>query len=137
MIEDILDRKYRLTKSEKYNDFLKRIGVNYLTRKLINNITPVVKITKDGNEYSLHMNSKFKNSVIKFQEGIEFMYQTPDGRTVKSVFDIDDNTITEVQHDGTDLETTIVRTFTPDELKMVMKYDDITATRIYTAIDKD
>lgn len=137
MVDNILGQKYRLTKSENFNDFLKKIGVNFLNRKLINTITPVVKLTKDGDEYLLHTNSTFKNSIIKFQEGNEFLYQTPDGRTVKSVFGIDGNTITEVQNDGTDRETTIVRTFTPDNVKMIMKCDDITSTRVYTAIKKN
>lgn len=139
MVDDnVLGQKYRLIKSENFNEFLKKIGVNYLTRKLMNNITPVLKLTKDDDEYTLHTISKFKNSIIKFRDGIEFLYQTPDGgRTVKSTFDVNGNTITEVQNDGTDKETTIVRTFTPNELKMVMKYEDVTATRIYRAINRD
>lgn len=137
MVDNVLGQKYRLSKSENFNEFLKRIGVNFLTRKLINNVTPILKLTKDGDEYLLHTNSRFKNSIVKFREGVEFLYQTPDGRTVKSVFDVDGDTITEVQNDGTDKETTIVRTFTPNDVKMVMKYDDVTATRTYTAIKKD
>lgn len=135
MIDDILGKKYRLESSENFDAFLKKLGINYVTRKLINVATPVIKLTKSDEEYLLHSNSTFKNSLIKFQQGIEIKNQTPDGRIVKSLFDIVEDTITETQIDDNDQKTTIVRTFTPVEVRIMLKCDDVSALRLYKAVD--
>lgn len=135
MIDDILGKRYRLESSENFDAFLKKLGINYVTRKLINIATPVIKLTKSDEEYLLYSNSTFKNSLVKFQQGITFKNQTPDGRIVKSLFDIAGDTVTETQIDENDRKTMIVRTFTPDEVRITLKCDDVSASRLYKAIN--
>lgn len=91
-----------------------------VTRKMGNAVSPVVDLTKDGEEYTLSSSSTFKNVILKFKPGVEFDQETPDGRKVKATITVDGNTLHEIQKDpGSGKETVIDRTFTDDEVKMV------------------
>ncbi|XP_050548341.1 fatty acid-binding protein, muscle-like [Daktulosphaira vitifoliae] len=96
-----------------------------------NCISPVVELTKNDDEkYTLTSNSTFKNTATVFKLGEEFDEETPDGRKVRSIITQDGNTLVHKQKSDK-LETTIIREFKPDELKMVLTVNDITCTRIY------
>ncbi|RZB40057.1 cellular FABP-like protein isoform 3 [Asbolus verrucosus] len=127
-----LGKKYKLDKSDKFDEYMKALGVGLVTRKMGNAVSPVAELTKNGDEYTLTSTSTFKNVALKFTPGVEFDQETPDGRRVKAIITIDGNTLHEVQKDpNSGKETVIDRTFSDDEIKMVMTVDDITATRIY------
>ncbi|KAJ8916595.1 hypothetical protein NQ315_000239 [Exocentrus adspersus] len=129
MVDAFLGKKYKLQSSENFDDFMKALGVSLVTRKLGNAVSPVVELQKEGDEYILTSNSTFKNVVLRFKPGVEFDQETPDGRKVKATITVDGNTLHEVQKNGK--ETVIDRTFSDNEIKMVMSVDDITATRVY------
>ena len=80
-------------------------------------VSPVVEVTKDGDEYVMKTTSTFKTSDIKFKPGVEFDEETADGRKVKSVITIDDNKMIHIQKG--EKETIIEREFTPTEMKAV------------------
>ncbi|XP_050536072.1 fatty acid-binding protein, muscle-like isoform X1 [Daktulosphaira vitifoliae] len=127
----ILGIKYKLDSSENFDDYMKALGVGILTRKMGNCISPVVELTKNDDEkYTLTSNSTFKNTATVFKLGEEFDEETPDGRKVRSIITQDGNTLVHKQKSDK-LETTIIREFKPDELKMVLTVNDITCTRIY------
>ncbi|KAF7285789.1 fatty acid binding protein isoform X1 [Rhynchophorus ferrugineus] len=129
-LDSIFGKKFKLSTSEKFDEYMKALGVGLVTRKVGNAVSPVVELNKEGDEYVLTSNSTFKNVVLKFTPGVEFDQETPDGRKVKATITVDGNTLKEVQKaDGK--VTTIDRTFSDDEIKMVMTVGDITATRIY------
>lgn len=137
MVDSVLGRKYALSRSENFGEFLRKVGVNFVARQLLARTGSEVRLTKEGDEYVLRSRARFRNALVKFRQGAELLYRTADGRTVQSVFEIDGNAITEVQNDGTDRETTIVRTFTPEEVHVTIKCDDVTALRVYKAVNKD
>ncbi|XP_025423288.1 fatty acid-binding protein, muscle isoform X1 [Sipha flava] len=130
----IFDKKYKLETSDKFDDYMKALGVGMLTRKMGNTVSPVVELTKtDDGKYSLSSNSAFKNTSIKFNLNEEFDEETPDGRKVKSTITQEGNKLIHVQKNDK-LSTTIVREFQPDELKMVLTVGDIVCTRIYKPV---
>lgn len=88
-----------------------------MTRKVGNSVKPVIELTENNGEYSLSSSSTFKNTVIKFKLGEEFDEETPDGRTVKSVIVQDGNKLIQTQKGTKD--STIIREFSKDEVKMV------------------
>lgn len=61
------------------------VGVNMMLRQVGNSVYPTVELTKNGDEYTFSTSSTFKNTVIKFKEGVEFDEETLDGRKIKSV----------------------------------------------------
>ncbi|XP_018321648.1 myelin P2 protein isoform X2 [Agrilus planipennis] len=131
MVDKFLDKKYKLTTSENFDEFMKALGVGLVTRKVGNAVSPVVELKKDGDQYLLSSNSTFKNVLLKFKPGEEFDQETADGRKVKSTITVDGSTLHEIQKDANGKETTIERIFTDDEIKMICKVDDIVSTRIY------
>lgn len=128
-IEEFLGKKYKLSSSENFDDFMKALGVSMMTRKMGATVNPVVELTESDGVYTLKTTSPFKNSEIKFKLGEEFDEETPDGRKVKSVCTLEGNKLIQVQKG--DKETTIEREYTPTEMKAVMKVDDIVCTRVY------
>lgn len=95
------------------------LGVGMITRKMGNAVTPVVDLQKEGDEYVLSSISTFKNSITKFVSGVEFDQETPDGRKVKSTITVNGSVLTEVQKDPNGKDTTIIREFGDDQVKMV------------------
>jgi len=125
-------KKYKLASSEKFDEYMKAIGVGLVVRKMGNAVSPVVELTQNGDEFTLTSQSTFKNTSITFKLGEEFEEETPDGRKVQSVITQDGNKLIQIQKG--DKETTIVREFSEDEVKMTLTVDDIVCTRIYKAI---
>lgn len=93
-----------------------------MTRKLGNTVSPVVELTKsDDGKFVLSSNSTFKNSSISFNLNQEFDEETPDGRKVKSIIIQDGNKLVHTQKCDKHDDTTIVREFEPEQLKMVKR----------------
>lgn len=82
-------------------------------------VSPVVELTKNGDEYRLTSSSTFKDVEIKFKLGQEFDQETADGRKVKATITADGPTLHEIQVNGDGSKTTIDRTWTEDTIKMV------------------
>lgn len=131
-MENILGKKYKLTSSQNFEEYLKEMGVNYILRKIASLQKPVFSITKNNSEYTYHFSSAFINYNVSFTPGIEFKYKTPDGRYVKSIIEIKNNTINEIQKNG--IYTTITRIFQDNKLIVTFKVNDITCTRSYETV---
>ncbi|XP_050055797.1 fatty acid-binding protein, muscle-like isoform X2 [Aphis gossypii] len=105
-------------------------------RTLANTVYPVVELTKnDDGKFVLSSNSTMKNFSIVFNLDEEFDEETLDGRQVKAIIRQDGNKLVHVQKHSKHSDTTIVREFEPDQLKMILTIDGITCTRIYKAIE--
>ncbi|XP_022907160.1 myelin P2 protein isoform X2 [Onthophagus taurus] len=126
-----LGLKYKLESSDNFDNYMKAMGVGLMTRKVGATVSPVVELKKEGDTYVLTSTSTFKNMTTKFQPGVEFDDETADGRKVKSIITIAGDTITEVQTDQNGKVSTIERTFSDQEIKMVLKVDDVICTRVY------
>jgi len=124
--------KFKLTTSEKFDDFLKELGVNFVLRNLAKTSTPVVEISKDGDEFSLKTTTTFKNSEIKFKLGEEFEESRMDGAKVKTKVEVDGNKLIQTQFG--DKEVKIVRELNGDELKVVCTVGPVVSTRTYASV---
>ncbi|KAL1454212.1 hypothetical protein WDU94_010489 [Cyamophila willieti] len=69
MVDAFLNKKYKLAKSENFDELMKALGVGLITRKVGASVSPVMELEKDAatGEYTLHSNSTFKNHAIKFK----------------------------------------------------------------------
>jgi len=113
--------KFKLTKSENFDEYMKALGVNMVLRKMASTATPVTEITQDGEEWNIKTTTTFKTTEIKFKLGEEFDEVTADGRNCKSTITKDgDNTLVHMQNcNGQNLK--ILREFTDDQMKMVLE----------------
>lgn len=127
-------KKYKLDRSEKFEDYMYALGVGYFTRKIGNVTYPTVELVKNSDgTYTLNTTSTFKDTTITFTPGVEFNETTVDGREVKSVctFEGDNRLIHEQKGEK---PTTIVREFKEDEMVATMTINDIICTRWYKLV---
>ncbi|XP_037952337.1 probable fatty acid-binding protein [Teleopsis dalmanni] len=125
-------KKYKLDKSDNFDEYMKELGVGLVLRKMGNSVNPTVELVKDGDNYTFTTTSTFKTSAITFKLGEEFDEETLDGRKVKSVITMDGNKL--IQEQTGDKPTTIVREFTADELIVTLTIGDIKSVRVYKAV---
>lgn len=133
-LKDFVGIKYKLAKSENFDEFMKALGVGMVVRKMGNAVSPVIELTESDGVYTLKSSSTFKNTVTTFKLDEEFEEETPDGRKVKSVVTADGpNKIVQTQKG--DKETIIIREFTPEECNMTLKVESIECIRNYKKVD--
>jgi fatty acid-binding protein 3 len=77
--------KYQLTESKNFEEFMARLGVGYVIRKLANKSKPLVTITEvePKTKYDIKQESLVSTSIIAFNLGQEFDDVTQDGRKVR------------------------------------------------------
>jgi hypothetical protein len=123
--------KWKLDSSENFDEFMKVLGVGYLTRKAGGASKPTVVISKDGDKWTMVTESSVKTTKISFKFGEEFEEHTADGRKVLSTFTKDsDRKWTQVQK--ADIPSTYVRELTDDNtLVTICTAKDVTSKRVY------
>ena len=92
--------KYKQTKEEKYEDFLKELGVGMLLRKAATASTPTMEVTETSpGKWKIVTSTKMKSIEINFEPGKAFDEKTADGRECSTTVTIDGNTWTTEQKD--------------------------------------
>ncbi|XP_011204530.1 probable fatty acid-binding protein [Bactrocera neohumeralis] len=125
-------KKYKLEKSENFDEYMKELGVGMVMRKMGNSVSPTVELKKDGETYTFTTTSTFKTSSINFKLGQEFDEETLDGRKVKSVITLEGNKL--VQEQKGDKPSTIIREFTDSELVTTLTINGVKSVRLYKAV---
>ena len=125
-------KKYKLDKSENFDEYMKELGVGLVTRKMGNSLSPTVEVTLEGDTYTLTTTSTFKTPANSFKLGVEFDEATLHGRNVKSIITLDGNKLTQEQKG--DKPTTIVREFTDNELITTLTIGNVKCVRVYKAV---
>jgi len=127
--------KYKLDKSENFEQFMEALGVNFALRKLGNTTKPTLTVTtEDGKHFVFNSESTFKNIKVEFNLGEEFDDTSPDGRKTKNVVTMEDSKLTQVEkpRDGKGKDVTYVRELTEDkDLKVTCTIGDVVSTRLY------
>jgi len=114
---------YELTKSENFEEYMGALGVGIVMRKLAAHASPETTITKNGNQWHFRTTTTFTSSDIKFELGVPFKEDTPDGRScLSTITAVNDHTFNHVQKNcgGGAEGLLITREFTGNELKMVL-----------------
>jgi len=124
--------KFKLTSSDKFEEYMKAMGVGLVTRKMANSATPVQDITINGDEYTIKTATSFKTTEIKFKLGQEFDETTADGRNVKTVITKDGNKLIQTQKG--DKDSVLVREFNGNEMVMTLTADNVVCTRKYAKV---
>ncbi|KAJ6648696.1 Fatty acid-binding protein, muscle, partial [Pseudolycoriella hygida] len=122
--------KYKLYDSSKFDDYMRKLGVNFFLIQIGNLVSPTVELRKLPNDkYNLITESTFQNTEIIFKLGEEFDEETVDGRKVKTVMTLENNKLTQKQ--GGNPPSTIIREFGKDEMVATFKVYDVVAVRKY------
>ncbi|KAM3596851.1 uncharacterized protein V6R79_021685 [Siganus canaliculatus] len=121
---------WNLKESEKFDDYMKELGVGFATRKVGNMTKPTTIIAVEGDKVTVKTQSTLKNTEISFKLGEEFDETTADDRKVKSTVTVQDGKLVHVQKwDGK--ETSLVREVNGNALTLTLTLGDIVSTRRY------
>nr|ACF24766.1 fatty acid binding protein 4 [Bos grunniens] len=121
---------WKLVSSENFDDYMKEVGVGFATRKVAGMAKPTLIISLNGDVVTIKSESTFKNTEISFKLGQEFDEVTPDDRKVKSIVNLDEGALVQVQNwDGK--STTIKRKLVDDKIVLECVMNGVTATRVY------
>jgi len=123
--------KWKMESSENFDEYMKTVGVNYVTRKIASTLKTNYNITDEGNEtYNLRLESTFKNADMKFKLNEEFDETTSDGRKCKTTLTLDGNKL--IQDQKGDTPSTITREITDNgTLVCVCTANGVVCTRVY------
>ncbi|KAM9838327.1 fatty acid-binding protein, heart [Aulostomus maculatus] len=121
---------WNLKESEKFDEYMKELGVGFATRKVGNMTKPTTIIAVDGDKVTVKTQSTIKNTEISFKLGEEFDETTADDRKVKSTVTVQDGKMVHVQKwDGK--ETSLVREVNGNALTLTLTLGDVVCTRRY------
>ncbi|NP_001277890.1 fatty acid-binding protein, adipocyte [Bubalus kerabau] len=121
---------WKLVSSENFDDYMKEVGVGFATRKVAGMAKPTLIISVNGDVVTIRSESTFKNTEISFKLDQEFDEVTPDDRKVKSIVNLDEGALVQVQNwDGK--STTIKRKLVDDKMVLECVMNGVTATRVY------
>lgn len=95
-------------------------------------VNPTCYLVKNGDDYSFHTDSTFKNSVIKFKLGEEFENETLDGRKVMTVITLDGDKLTQIEKG--EKKSEIIREFSDTELVVTCTFDEVVSKRWYKVV---
>ena len=81
--------KWQMTTSENFDEFMSKLGVSYLVRKLGNQSKPLVTITQESGALTFKQESLVKTSQFTCKIDEPFEETTADGRKVIKKLQID------------------------------------------------
>jgi len=131
--DSIIYGKWQLFQSENFEEFMSKLGVSYVVRKLGNKSTPVVTVSKEADVLSFKQESLVSTSEIKFKIGEQFDEKTADGRAVKSTMTLVKPNALKHEMLGTNggKDSVCIREFFQDKMTCVCTVDDVETTRVY------
>ena len=131
---DAYKGKWKLTDSTHFDEYMKKLGVGFITRKAGNTVKPVVTITIDRDNWDMTSVSTFKTIVTKFTLNQEFDETTPDGRHVKTTFRLEDGKL--IQEQKGEVDSTMAREIKEDKMIVTCTIPgwDGVCTRTYTKV---
>jgi hypothetical protein len=80
---------WALDMSENFDEYMKAVEVNFMTRKMASVLKPNVIISAAGDTWTLKTESTLKTSETSFKLGQEYEETTADGRNVMTTFTMD------------------------------------------------
>jgi len=104
-----------------------------LTRQIGNTLKPNVKFEINGDEWTFSTISSLRTHIIKFKLNQEFDEETADGRKVRAIFTlVDDSKLVQTETDNGKEVSVITREITPEgKLKVSARAGTVESIRVY------
>ncbi|KRX79498.1 Myocyte-specific enhancer factor 2A, partial [Trichinella sp. T6] len=125
--------KYKLYHSENFDQYMKKIGVDFATRKIASALSPTVEIIISGNVWTIKTTSTFKSEEAEFELNKEIELTTMDGRNIKMLCTLENGRLIQKQMaiKAGDKDTEIIREINGNEMLTICKCEDVVCKRIY------
>uniref|UniRef100_A0A8I3W641 Fatty acid binding protein 2 n=1 Tax=Callithrix jacchus TaxID=9483 RepID=A0A8I3W641_CALJA len=85
------DGNWKVERSENYDKFMEKMGVNILKRKLAARDNLKLTITQEGNTFTVKESSTFRNIEVVFELGVAFNYNLADGTELSGTWTLEGN----------------------------------------------
>ncbi|XP_055438345.1 retinoid-binding protein 7 [Bubalus kerabau] len=94
-----LSGTWNLLSSDNVEGYMRALDIDFATRKIAKMLKPQKVIEQNGDSFTIHTNSTFRNYVVKFKVGEEFDEDNKgvDNRKCKSLVTWDNDRLTCVQ----------------------------------------
>jgi len=76
---------FQLERSEKYDDFLQDLGVDWFSRQIATGVSPTTIISQDGDRVTIETKTLIFSDKTSFKLGEPYDQKSPLGNSVKSV----------------------------------------------------
>ncbi|KAI6179656.1 Cytosolic fatty-acid binding domain and Calycin-like domain and Calycin domain-containing protein [Aphelenchoides besseyi] len=123
--------------AENVDAFLKAVGIGMILRKVASTQKPLVKITVDGDEWHVAIESAFKNHSWNFALNKRNKITTIDGRTFWATYTDEDGVLVEKQEslEGEKTVPAVTRRWVEgDKLLMTEEANGVVAKRSFTRV---
>ncbi|XP_072481452.1 fatty acid-binding protein, intestinal [Notamacropus eugenii] len=123
---------WKVDRSENYDKFMEKMGINVIKRKLAAHDNLKITITQTGNKVIVNESSAFRTIDIEFEFGVEFQYSLADGTELTGSWNMEGNKYVgkfKRVDNGNELNT--VREIVGDELVQSYTYEGVEAKRIF------
>ncbi|XP_063847871.1 fatty acid-binding protein-like [Scylla paramamosain] len=110
---------YKLEKNENLDEFLSKMDVGFMKRKLALSVKPTVVVEVEGDKWKLVTHTPASTVTWTFTLGAEVTLPTNDGREVRAVFTLEGDKLIQKTLSGKEAEVDNVREFTEDALIML------------------
>ncbi|XP_067887785.1 fatty acid-binding protein, liver-like [Heterodontus francisci] len=125
--------KWKLVKTENFDEYMKALGVNAALRKLGNRTKTITNISIDNDIITLETTSMVKSTKIHFKVGKEFDETTADDRKTKTTVTYENGQLVQAQR-WNGRETTLVRELKDDKLILTCTIGDVVCIRTYQRV---
>ncbi|XP_023560198.1 fatty acid-binding protein, intestinal [Octodon degus] len=82
---------WKVDRSENYDKFMEKMGVNIVKRKLAAHDNLKLTITQEGNKFTVKESSAFRTIEIVFDLGVNFKYSLADGTELSVTWNLKEN----------------------------------------------
>ncbi|UJR30119.1 hypothetical protein I4U23_017660 [Adineta vaga] len=121
---------------ERFDDYLKEIGIGFGLRQSAKLIKPKLIISQNGDQWTLKSESTLKSASYDFTPGIEFDENRLDGEIVKSTIEFQNDKWVHTMRDKNGKESTVTRWVDDQGQQQIeMKAGNVTARRWYKRVD--
>ncbi|XP_078279043.1 fatty acid-binding protein, brain-like [Rhinoraja longicauda] len=121
---------WRLVDSDNYDNYMKEIGMNFITRQLGNVNKPTTVINVDGDQVTMQSFSTYRSSEIMFTLDKPFNEHTPDNRTCKTIVRFEGEKMIQTQK-WDENQTTLVWEIRDGKLILTLTFNDVVSVRTY------
>ncbi|XP_030594477.1 fatty acid-binding protein, intestinal [Archocentrus centrarchus] len=123
---------WKVDRSENYEKFMEKMGINVVKRKLAAHDNLKITITQNGDKFNVKESSTFRSIEIDFTLGVNFEYSLADGTELSGAWTMEGDTLNGIfnrKDNGKQLTTT--RIVQGDELIQSYNYEGVDAKRIF------
>ncbi|XP_040564553.1 fatty acid-binding protein [Lepeophtheirus salmonis] len=126
---------YKRTKSDNYDAFLAKIGLNFLIRKAacLASATLTISKTSEG-KWHFKTETTMRTTEIEFNVGEDWVETMSGGYKVDCSATLEDNTLTIIQkpQDAEGKMITLVRKFSEEGIDVTMTIEEVVCKQFYT-----